>query len=93
MAAISAIIGGIAAAATIAGTAVSMKAAHDQKKAMKKSMTPAPTYNAEKETKKVANQEAEANKRRVMAETDTIKTSALGNTGTTELKKKTLLGG
>lgn len=52
-----------------------------------------PVYNAEKEKKKAAEQEAEANKRRVVEETDTIRTSALGNTGTTDVKKKTLLGG
>ena len=35
----------------------------------------------------------EANKKRILSETETIQTSALGNTGTTETKKKTLLGG
>lgn len=59
----------------------------------KHKQTPAPTYNVEDEQTKAANQEAEANKRRVLAETDTIKTSALGNTGTTQIQKKTLLGG
>lgn len=54
---------------------------------------PAPVYNAQAEKQKAANQEAEANRKRVLAETDTIQTTALGNTGTTELKKKTLLGG
>ena len=54
---------------------------------------PAPVYNAKAEQKKAATQEAEANKRRILAETDTVQTTALGNAGTTELKKKTLLGG
>jgi len=59
----------------------------------KPKQAPAPTFNKEAEEKKAAEQAGEANKRRALAETDTIKTSALGNTGTTELKKKTLLGG
>lgn len=88
MAAISSIIAGVTAAAALAGTATSIAAATKKPK-----QAPAPTFNADKENQKAANQEAEANKRRIMSETDTIKTSALGNTGTTELKKKTLLGG
>ena len=92
----SAIIGAIGAAAAVAGTAVSMKQAHDQKKAAKRAQEAAaktPVYNAQAEKQKAANQEAEANRRRVMSETDTVQTTALGNAGTTELKKKTLLGG
>lgn len=92
----SAIIGAIGAAAAVAGTAVSMKQAHDQKKAAKKAQEMAaktPVYNAKAQKQKAANQEAEANRRRVMSETDTVQTTALGNAGTTELKKKTLLGG
>lgn len=92
----SAVMAGITAAAAIAGTAVSMKQAHDQKKAAKKAQQMAaktPVYNAKAEKQKAANQEAEANRRRVMSETDTVQTTALGNAGTTELKKKTLLGG
>lgn len=92
----SAVMAGITAAAAIAGTAVSMKQAHDQKKAAKKAQQMAaktPVYNAQAEKQKAANQEAEANRRRVMSETDTVQTTALGNAGTTELKKKTLLGG
>lgn len=88
MAAISSIIAGVTAAAALAGTATSIAAATKKPK-----QAPAPTFNKEAEEKKAAEQEAEANKRRIMSETDTIKTSALGNTGTTELKKKTLLGG
>ena len=86
MAAISSIIAGITAAAAVAGTATSIAASH-------KGGNRAPSFNADAEKKKVANQEAEANKRRVMAETDTVKTTALGNTGTTQTQKKTLLGG
>ena len=81
----SIIAAGIAAAGAIAGGAVAAS--------KKPKQTPAPTYNADKEKQKVANQEGEANRRRAMAETDTIKTSALGNTGTTQTQKKTLLGG
>lgn len=65
----------------------------DFTKKKKKAAVAAPVYNEEKEKIKVVNQEAEANKRRVLAETDTIKTSALGYNDTTETKKKTLLGG
>lgn len=81
----SAILAGVAAAVGIAGTVMSSQ--------NKPKQTPVPTYNAKKEEQKAATQEAEANKKRILAETDTIKTSALGNTGTTETKKKTLLGG
>lgn len=73
-----------------------ISASRAAKKAAKKSQEVAkatPVYNAQAEQTKAANQEAEANRRRVMTETDTVQTSALGNTGTTELKKKTLLGG
>lgn len=94
MAAISAIIGAVAAigaAAISAGS--SMKAAHDQKKAAQRQAALQPVYDANAEQKKAANQEAEANRKRVMSETQTVQTSALGNTGQTELKKKTLLGG
>lgn len=59
----------------------------------KPATAPAPTYDANAEKKKAATQEAEANKKRIMQESDTIKTTALGNAGTTETKKKTLLGG
>lgn len=89
----SAILAGITAAAALAGTAVSMKQAHDQKKEAQRAAAKTPVYNAQAEKQKAANQEAEANRRRVMAETDTVQTTALGNAGTTELKKKTLLGG
>lgn len=92
----TAILGAIGAAAALAGTAASMKQAHDQKKAAKKAQEAAanvPVYNAQAEKQKAANQEANANRKRVLAETDTIQTTALGNAGTTELKKKTLLGG
>ena len=89
----TAIIGAIGAAAAVAGTAASMKQAHDQKKEAQRAAANVPVYNARAEKQKAANQEANANRKRVLAETDTIKTSALGNTGTTETKKKTLLGG
>lgn len=92
----SAILGAVGAAAAVAGAAASMKQAHDQKKAARKAQEEAaktPVYNARVEKQKAANQEAEANRRRVMSETDTVQTTALGNAGTTELKKKTLLGG
>lgn len=92
----SIIAAGLAAAAIAGSTAISMKQSHDQKKAVKaqqQQLAKASTYDAKAEKNNAANMEAEANKRRVLAETDTIKTSALGNTGTTETKKKTLLGG
>lgn len=79
IAAVGAIAGGVTAAAASRGGG--------------SSATPAPTYNAKAEQNKAAVQESNANRRRVMAETDTIKTSALGNTGTTQTQKKTLLGG
>jgi outer membrane protein OmpA-like peptidoglycan-associated protein len=92
----TAILGAIGAAAAVATAATTMKQAHDQKKAAKKAQEAAaktPVYNAQAEKQKAAKQEAEANRRRVMSETDTVQTTALGNAGTTELKKKTLLGG
>lgn len=81
----SAVLAGLAAATAIGGTVLSAS--------QKPKTTPGPTFNAKKAETKAAEQEAEANRRRVMAETETVKTSALGNTGTTETKKKTLLGG
>lgn len=78
---------------SLIGAAVQARAA---KKAAKKSQEVAkatPVYNAQAEQTKAANQEAEANRRRVMTETDTVQTSALGNPLLTETKKKTLLGG
>lgn len=92
----SVITGVVGAVAAAASAAASMKQAHDQKKAAKAAQMQAaktPTYNADKEKQKAAMQEANANRARVMAETDTVQTTALGNTGTTETKKKTLLGG
>lgn len=88
----SIVMGAIAAATAIGSAAVSMKQAHDQKKEAKRAAA-AQTFNADAEKKKAALQEAEANRKRALTETDTVKTSALGNTGTTETKKKTLLGG
>lgn len=84
----TAVLAGIAAAAGIAGSVMSATS-----KPKAPAPTPAPVYNAKAEQKKAATQEAEANKRRILAETDTVQTTALGNAGTTELKKKTLLGG
>lgn len=88
-------LGLIGALAAVAGSAMSMKNAHDQKKAAKQQAAMTPTFNADAQQKKIAMQEAEANKKRIMSETDTVHTTALGlgNTGTTETKKKTLLGG
>ena len=83
----------ITAISGIASTAMSMKSAHDQKKEAQRQAAATPVYNADAEKKKAAMQEAEANRRRALSETDTVRTSALGNAGTTELKKKTLLGG
>lgn len=59
----------------------------------KKKRTIAPTYDADAEKNKVAMQEAEANKRRALSETQTVRTSALGNASGTQTQKKTLLGG
>lgn len=92
----TALIGGLLAAGA---TAMSVKASHDQNKAAKQASAQqlaaaqASKFDAKKETEKATEQEALANRRRVMSETNTIKTTALGNTGTTETKKKTLLGG
>ena len=88
MAVLSAILGTIAAAGAIAGTATSLKAAHDAKKA-----NATPAYNADKEKAKAAEQEANANRKRIEGESQTQMTSALGNTGNTQTQKKTLLGG
>lgn len=94
MAVATSIIGGLLAATAAGISAVSsMKQAHDQKKAAQAQAAAVPTFDANAEKKKAAMQEAEANKKRVLAETDTVRTTALGNTGTTETKKKTLLGG
>lgn len=90
MAVLSAILGTIAAAGAIAGTATSIKAAHDAKKEAKK-VTPA--YNAEAEKQKATEQEASANRKRIEGETRTQMTSALGNTQGTTIQKKTVLGG
>jgi hypothetical protein len=88
MAVLSAILGTIAAAGAIAGTATSLKSAHDAKKA-----NATPAYDADAEKKKAAEQEANANRRRALGETNTQRTSALGNTEGTAIQKKTVLGG
>lgn len=93
---VTAVLAGLTAAVGIGSTLMGMKANHDQKKALKTAQQTAaatPTYNADKEKKKAAIQEANANRARALSETDTIQTTALGNVGTTETKKKTLLGG
>lgn len=90
MGATAAILSIVAGAAS---AAMAVKQSHDAKKAAQAQAAATPVYNADAENKKAAMQEAEANKKRVLAQTDTIKTSALGNTGVTETKKKTLLGG
>ena len=51
-----------------------------------------PQYDAKAEENKAAQQAAEANKRRMLAQTDTTKTSALGETTGATTGKKTLLG-
>lgn len=96
----TAILAGVTAATAIAGAATAMKAAHDQNKAaknaqkeLKKQVDATPVYSPKKETNKAANMAAAENKRRAMLETDTIKTSALGNVAGTQTQKKTLLGG
>lgn len=89
----SAILAGIGLAAGVGTAIMGAKQAHDQKKEAQRAAANVPVYNAQAEKQKAANQEANANRKRVLAETDTIQTTALGNAGTTELKKKTLLGG
>lgn len=89
MAVLSAILGGLAAAGAIAGTATSIKASRDAKKAS----NAAPAFDAEKEKAKAAEQEAAANRRRAAEATNTQRTSALGNTEGTTVQKKTILGG
>lgn len=86
------LLAGAMIASAVATTAASVTSTIQQRKAMK-SMKSAPAYNAKKEKNRIANQEAEANRIRALGETDTTKTSALGNTGETQLKKKTVLGG
>ena len=51
-----------------------------------------PQYDAKAEENKAAQQAAEANKRRALAQTETTKTSALGETSSATTGKKTLLG-
>lgn len=87
----TAILGGITAAAAIAGAGASVIGAMQANK--KPKTAPIPTFNANQQQKKIATQEAEANKKRILSESETIQTSALGNTQGTETKKKTLLGG
>ena len=65
----------------------------EQVDAQKKLAEKTPVYDEKKEAMKAATTEAEANRKRALMDTDTVKTSALGNTGATEIKKKTLLGG
>lgn len=86
--------------ALLAGSAA--KKVHDVKKEAKKTAEDANAklaaankakYDAAAEKRRAAMAEAEANKRRVMDETNTVKTTALGNTGGTQTQKKTLLGG
>lgn len=89
----TAILAGVTALAGVASSAMAIKQQHDQKKEAQRAAANVPVYNAQAEKQKAANQEANANRKRVLAETDTIQTTALGNAGTTELKKKTLLGG
>ena len=89
----SIITGALALGAAAISAGASMKAAHDQKKEAQRAAAATPVYDANAEKRKAANQEAEANRKRAMSESDTIRTTALGNTGTTETKKKTLLGG
>lgn len=86
------LLAGAMIASAVATTAASVTSTIQQRKAMK-SMKSTPAYNAKKEKNRIANQEAEANRIRALGETDTTKTSALGNTGETQLKKKTVLGG
>lgn len=98
---------GIAAALAAAGAAgMTMKAKHDKAKAAKRQAVvvkqriaeteknaKATTYDAEKEEQKAARVAATADKMRELIQTDTIRTSALGDIGSVETKKKTLLGG
>lgn len=91
------LIPAIGVAISAIGTGVAAKQAHDQKKearkAAQKQVEAISAFNTEKKQKNVATQEGEANRRRVLMETDTVKTSALGNTTGTQTQKKTLLGG
>lgn len=81
-----------AAVATIGGaaasTAISAKQSHEAREDARKAR-----FDAAKERQKAANQEAEANRKRALGETTTVQTSALGNTGGTQVQKKTILGG
>lgn len=90
---VTAVLAGIGLAAGVGTAIMGAKQAHDQKKEAQRAAANVPVYNAQAEKQKAANQEAEANRRRVMSETNTVQTTALGNAGATELKKKTLLGG
>lgn len=83
----------LATGASVAGAAAGVAATAINAAKKSKIKNNAPAYNLDAEKKKAANQEAAANRARVLSETDTIKTSALGNTGDTTTKKKTILGG
>lgn len=90
---VTGVLAGIGLAAGVGSAIMGAKQAHDQKKEAQRAAANVPVYNAQAEKQKAANQEANANRKRVLAETDTVQTTALGNVGTTETKKKTLLGG
>lgn len=81
-----------AAVATIGSAAYSAKQSHDARKDARESARKA-RFDAAKERQQAANQEAEANRKRALGETTTVQTSALGNTGGTQVQKKTILGG
>lgn len=51
------------------------------------------TYDENAEKNKAAEQAANANKKRALEETETTMSSALGDVGTKQVQKKTLLGG
>ena len=83
----------LATGASVAGAAAGVAATAINAAKKSKIKNNAPAYNLDAEKKKAAMQTAEANKKRVMSETNTVRTSALGNTGDTQVQKKTILGG
>jgi hypothetical protein len=87
MIATSTILAGIGAAAAIAGATTGIVAAANKPKAES-----APVYNADAEKKKAEETAAEQNRKRRMEQTQTVNTSALGNTQQVNTGK-TVLGG
>ena len=90
MAVLSVLLGVAAAASIAAGVATTATALS---KSSSSAPAPAPTYNEETAKKQALEESSAANKKRILSQTETTRTSALGALGsTTSTGKKTLLG-